>query len=726
MKTISYKIQIVPHTLHFKQPAGTSRGTYTIRKIWYLLLTSKEEPGRTGIGECAPLPALSCDDLPDYEQILVEACRRAEQDGKPDREALRPYPSILFGLETAFRHYETGSPALWDTPFSRGEAGIPINGLIWMGEYKKMLEQIETKMQSGFRCIKLKIGAIHFEEELELLRYIRAHFSHKEVELRVDANGAFSPSDALDKLNRLAALDLHSIEQPIRAGQWEEMARLTASTPLPIALDEELIGCNTPEGKKLLLETIRPQYIILKPSLHGGISGGMEWIAEAERQQTGWWITSALESNIGLNAIAQWCATLNNPLPQGLGTGALFTDNIELPLTIRRDCLFCSTPAATWKCPVEANGIPFARIKEEKNAPIILDGISYSPEEISKLVPGETAIPAGEMQHLQQFLREWYDASPFLTVQTSGSTGIPKKITVRKEQMIQSALQTCKALHLQPGDKALLCMPLQYIAGKMMVVRALVGGLDLIVRTPSGHPMAEVDMPLRFAAMIPLQVYNTLQVPEEKARLSQTDILIIGGGSVDTSLEAEISRLPVAVYSTYGMTETLSHIALRRLNGPEASLYYTPFSSVSLSLSPDNTLVIDAPLICDQRLVTNDVARINPDGSFVILGRKDNIINSGGIKVQAETVEEALRPLLSTDYVITSVPHPKFGEAIVLLLVPAPEAGINTASLVNETLPKYQRPKYILETTAIPRTGSGKTDRAACRDLALDIITKTR
>ena len=205
---------------------------------------------------------------------------------------------------------------------------------------QEVLEQIEAKMAVGFRCIKLKIGAINFEEELALLRFIRSHFSAKEVELRVDANGAFAPADAMEKLKRLAELDLHSIEQPIRAGQWEDMARLTAETPLPIALDEELIGINIPERKQCLLDSVHPQYIILKPSLHGGMAGGNEWIREAEKRNIGWWITSALESNIGLNAIAHWCATFNNPLPQGLGTGALFTNNVDMPLEVRKDSLW--------------------------------------------------------------------------------------------------------------------------------------------------------------------------------------------------------------------------------------------------------------------------------------------------------------------------------------------------------------------------------------------------
>ena len=335
-----YTIKIVPRRLHFKQPAGTSRGSYTTRDVWYLHLTSDKYPDRVGIGECAPLPKLSCDDMQGYESVLAHICNEVTEQGGFSVESLRDYPSILFGLETAFRHLERGCFELWDTPFSRGEVGIPINGLIWMGDYKKMLEQIEAKMAVGFRCIKLKIGAINFEEELALLRFIRSHFSAKEVELRVDANGAFAPADAMEKLKRWADPDLQSIEQPIRAGQWEDMARLTAETPLPIALDEELIGINIPERKQCLLDSVHPQYIILKPSLHGGMAGGNEWIREAEKRNIGWWITSALESNIGLNAIAHWCATFNNPLPQGLGTGALFTNNVDMPLEVRKDSLW--------------------------------------------------------------------------------------------------------------------------------------------------------------------------------------------------------------------------------------------------------------------------------------------------------------------------------------------------------------------------------------------------
>ena len=336
---MAYQTRIIKKRLHFKQPAGTSRGIYTVRNVWYVLLADTGTHVY-GVGECAPLPALSCDDVPGYDEILANACKRLEETGEIDREALLPYPSILFGLETALQHLRARSLRLWDTPFGAGKAGIPINGLIWMGSFDEMYRRIEEKMRNGFRCIKLKIGAIDFEKELELLAHIRQHFTPEEIVLRVDANGAFSPAEAPGKLQRLSGFHLHSIEQPIRAGQWEEMAELCASSPLPVGLDEELIGVNRREQKIELLEKIRPRYIILKPSLHGGISGSKEWIELAEERGIGFWITSALESNVGLNAIAQWCATLQPSSPQGLGTGLLFTDNIDFPLSIQGDCLW--------------------------------------------------------------------------------------------------------------------------------------------------------------------------------------------------------------------------------------------------------------------------------------------------------------------------------------------------------------------------------------------------
>lgn len=338
-------ILIEPRTLHFKQPAGTSRGVYTTRKLWLLHVADADNPAVEGIGECAPLPDLSCDYDADYEQRLHELCRLTEQRGDIDYELLRPYPSILFGLETAFRHLQRRSAVLFDTPFGLGEEGIAINGLVWMGSFDEMNSRMEEKLKQGFRCVKLKIGAIDFESELTLIKRIRQRFSAADVELRVDANGGFSPDEALSRLEQLAAYDLHSIEQPIRQRQWTEMARLCRQTPLPIALDEELIGVNTPAEKADLLDTIRPQYIILKPSLHGGMFGSEEWIRLANERGIASWVTSALESNVGLNAVAHFTASIYaSPIrrPQGLGTGQLFTDNIPMPLEIRGDKLFCT------------------------------------------------------------------------------------------------------------------------------------------------------------------------------------------------------------------------------------------------------------------------------------------------------------------------------------------------------------------------------------------------
>ena len=337
---MKYNLQIIPKTLHFKQPAGTSRGVYHTRQVWYLLLTDTDS-GRYGVGECAPLPDLSCDALPDYEHVLNRLCRTFETEGRIDYDALRPYPSVLFGLETALLHLQAGGVRFFPTPFAAGEEGIPINGLIWMGNFDEMARRLEEKMKLGFRCIKLKIGAIDFDREVALLERVRQRFSPREVELRVDANGAFSPADARQKLEILSRFCLHSIEQPIHAGQWKEMAALCADTPFPIALDEELIGVNDPARKAELLDTIRPQYIILKPSLHGGLHGAKEWIDLATGRGIGSWVTSALETNVGLNAIAQWTATLHPRMPQGLGTGLLFTDNVDYPLHIEGDCLWC-------------------------------------------------------------------------------------------------------------------------------------------------------------------------------------------------------------------------------------------------------------------------------------------------------------------------------------------------------------------------------------------------
>ena len=326
------------YNLEFKRPSGTSRGVLKTKETYILQLF---EEGKKGIGECGLFKGLSVDDTPNYESKLQWVCNHIHLGLPKLLEETVAFPSIQFGLEQAFLSLRSENKyQLFPSNFTKKEDPISINGLIWMGDKAFMKTQIKEKIAQGFSCIKMKIGAINFEEELALLKYIRSQFSVKLMTLRVDANGAFLPHEALEKLKRLSEFDLHSIEQPIKQGQIEEMAKLCENTPLPIALDEELIGVFDIEKKKQLIQTIQPQYVILKPSLVGGFKGSKEWIDIADENEIGWWITSALESNIGLNAISQWTYTLNNKMPQGLGTGALFTNNFESPLEVKNGSLF--------------------------------------------------------------------------------------------------------------------------------------------------------------------------------------------------------------------------------------------------------------------------------------------------------------------------------------------------------------------------------------------------
>lgn len=325
------------YILNFNQPSGTSRGILKTKETWFIVL---EENGKKGFGECGILRGLSVDDRPDYEATLRWTCQNIFLGLEVLLHKLKEFPSIQFGLEMAFKSLKSNNPfELFLSEFTNATDNIPINGLIWMGSEDFMKSQIKAKLENGFKCIKLKIGAIDFQTELNLLKSIRKEFSSKDIELRVDANGAFSPDDALEKLKQLSEFDMHSIEQPIKAGQWQEMSKLCKETPLPIALDEELIGIFDTSEREELLETIKPQYIILKPSFIGGFKGSEEWIEYAENQKIGWWITSALESNVGLNAIAQWTYSLQTNMFQGLGTGGLFSNNFDSPLIVKNGTL---------------------------------------------------------------------------------------------------------------------------------------------------------------------------------------------------------------------------------------------------------------------------------------------------------------------------------------------------------------------------------------------------
>lgn len=324
------------YLLQFKRPSGTSRGVLLDKETFILTIS---EEGRKGVGECAVFRGLSFDDRPDYEEKLKWLCENINQDSVFLKQELKEFPSIWFGYEQAMQNLKYGGSLYFPSEFTEGKSAITINGLIWMGDAAYMEEQIQEKLEKGFHCIKLKIG-VDWKSEHIILQKLREKFSKDQLELRVDANGGFSKDEVVMVLQQLADLHIHSIEQPIKAGNWNEMAELCAKTPTPIALDEELIGIIDPEKKKQLLETIKPQYIILKPALVGGFSGSDEWISLAENQNINWWITSALESNIGLNAIAQYTFTKKNPMPQGLGTGALFVNNFESVLELRNELLW--------------------------------------------------------------------------------------------------------------------------------------------------------------------------------------------------------------------------------------------------------------------------------------------------------------------------------------------------------------------------------------------------
>jgi len=331
------KVRYKKYELLFKKPAGTSRGIYKQRTVWFLILY---ENGKSGIGECAPLPGLS-KETPEQVEFFLNKISSNPETYINQPSQLNKVSSVKFALETALLDIKSGGKQIiFPSEFTNGEKGILINGLIWMGDFNTMKAQIDEKINTGFNCIKLKVGAINFEDEKKLLQSIRQKYSDELLTLRVDANGAFSPEEAPLKLEEFAKLNIHSIEQPIAAGKWEEMSNLCENSPIPIALDEELIGINERVKKEELLDTIMPQFLILKPSLHGGISGCDEWIELANNRNIDWWITSYLESNIGLNAISQWAFTKNKKIPQGLGTGQLFINNIDSPLEIKKEKLW--------------------------------------------------------------------------------------------------------------------------------------------------------------------------------------------------------------------------------------------------------------------------------------------------------------------------------------------------------------------------------------------------
>jgi len=629
-------------TLNFKQPAGTSRGVMKTRDIWIITLTDKE---KTGIGECAPLPGLSLDNFDQIDSKLDEVCQDPNQF-LTDFSLLSEFPSIRFGLEMAELDLRNGGSQNYFGSFE----SIKINGLIWMGDPDSMMSQLKQKLEEGWKCIKMKIGALGFEKELDILQSIRSQFGKDNLELRVDANGAFTVSDINEKLNRLAEFDLHSIEQPIQTGQWDLLSEICRSSPIPIALDEELIPLVNDIERIEMLDKVKPQYLVLKHSLLGGFSESEKWIHLAKERNIGWWVTSALESNIGLNAIAQWTSKMQPYGFQGLGTGQLFTNNIPSPLKVKSGIL------------------------SKDDSPI--------------------------WDEVKEFISDWYSPNDEMTLQTSGSTGKPKSIKVKKEWMKNSAQLTGKTFELMEGDSTLLCMPVKYVAGKMMVVRALELGLDLKVVEPSSAPLKDLCRPIDFAAMVPLQLENSLK------DLAKIKKLIVGGGQVNSKLVEKLRSISTHVYETYGMTETLTHVAIKPLNGSNKQDVFQALDGIQFEIDDRDCLVIHAPMLNANPILTNDLVALIDETSFHWLGRYDNVINSGGIKIIPEVVEAKLSSIVpNRRFFIAGKSDKSLGEKVVLVVEG------KSMDISCKSLDKFEQPKEIHFIPEFVETKSGKIHR---------------
>lgn len=670
--------------LKFSFPAGTSRGVLTEKPSWIICLFDSLTPHLTGKGECSIIKGLSPDQEHGYEAMITKVCKDPEHYLSFTDPELNRFPSIRFGLEMAWQDLKNGGTGLFfESEFTASTASIPINGLIWMGSKENMLQQIRKRIEEGFQCIKMKIGALDFEEEIDLLGKIRADYPAHAIQLRVDANGAFEPSEALEKIRILSSFGLHSIEQPIKPGNQKAMADLCKKTPLPVALDEELFAAGSDENKNFLLSSIKPQYLVLKPSMLGGFAKTQEWIDEARTLNINWWITSALESNIGLNALAQWTYTLNNPLHHGLGTGKLFVNNLPSQLFIEKGTL-----------------------KYQRSA---IDGVSESNIQYPP--------------KLNEFINHWKSELDNFTLQTSGSTGNPKQIKVSRQSLIKSAKLTAKALDLKKGDTALLCMPIEFVAGKMMLVRALVLDLNLVVVKPSSNPLKDLssETTIDFAAMTPMQVQQILKEPETLSKLSQIKKLIIGGAPVSLQLENDLQQLPGEVYETYGMTETLTHVSLRRINGTQRSEYFEVLHGISISTDNRGCLNIHAPHLDNPNVITNDLVEIISPTQFRWLGRADNVINSGGIKFFPEQIEKKLENIIKSRFIVIGLPDKKLGEKVVLVIETSTQKGYDTLpERIAKKLETYERPRDIMFVEKFPETSTGKIIRSKIQQLFLE------
>jgi acyl-CoA synthetase (AMP-forming)/AMP-acid ligase II len=459
------------------------------------------------------------------------------------------------------------------------------------------------------------------------------------------------------------------------------MRSLCRTTPIPIALDEELIGIRTRDEKRKLLDSIQPQYIILKPTLVGGFAESQEWIKAASERSIGWWITSALESNIGLNTIAQWTYSLDSKLPQGLGTGRLFTNNFDSPLYMKSEKLFFDPKFGLFPSPIKTK----------------------SPKTTSE-------------KQLYHFMREWENDLPSIVAHTSGTTGTPKEIRIEKAKMLHSALMTLGFLKIQPNDTALLCLSCEHIAGKMMVIRSITGLLNLLPVEPSANPLKNVadDQEIHFAAFVPLQVKEILRHPGSVRKLAKIKNVLIGGAPLPPELRTKLAKFKNNIYETYGMTETISHIALRKLSGSKQGNYFETLPGIHVSKDKRNCLLIHVPSLSAETIVTNDVVELKDRHHFKWLGRFDNMVNSGGIKLIPELLEAKIKSLIPQRFFFAGIPDGRLGEKLVLAIEGDPLSKKMLLQLKRRLvlhLKKYELPKEILFLPQFSESSAGKIIR---------------
>ena len=678
------------HTLKFIKPVRTSRDILDNKPSFFI--TIRDKYGRKGVGECSLIPGLSLE----TEQDVISALEKLKNNrGFNLSEIPKSLPSVRFALETAIINLKKEGEAKW-------LGGIPINGLVWMDSVEGMLKQVDILVSKGFKTIKLKVGTLPFDEEIEMLREIRKKCPAKEFTLRIDANGAFGKDSgdgitASEKLEALAAADLniHSIEQPIPAGHHEHMAVLCASSPIPIALDEELIGVSTQNERRELLEKIKPQYLILKPSLIGGLKESEKWIELANEFGIGWWVTSALESNVGLSAIAEWVAitTDNDPnlqgLAQGLGTGGLYSNNTASSMYIEDGKLF-SHAEKLGSITLEGQTFPLSHsgaseFEALKERPSWTDGIAVA-------------------------LMNWFTkpSSP-LSFHTSGSSGTPMEISHSREAVISSAKDTINFFALSPGAKVVLALPIESVAGRLMLVRAIVGGLNLEIIKPSTQ--------LSFSSPVDFIALTTHQCASLLPEFPQCSKVLLGGGVVTEGLRCQLP-MEIEFWEGFGMTETITHIAARRVRSEGEPTPFSALPGVTFRTRNDGVLVIDAPNREVHDLETDDLVEIIDSQHFKWIGRESSIINSGGIKVIPEMVEREILELMSPlqcEYIVRGVADDALGEKVVLridsdALHKAVEEKLLHEIATLATLPSYHKPREI-EYGSINRSVLGKTRR---------------